>query len=190
MKRTLLYIIYYIAWLAAFGQTGSRSDAIIKEVSARQQAVKTLQASFTQTRSTKMLREPQVSEGKIYCQQPDLLRWEYTSPRAKVFTTTQKKGMEGSAARLIMSLVTGGNLSNKTTFSVQAEATKDAYILTLTPLRKDIKRLYSRIILHYDTLKRTVTEVTLHGKEGESTAITFRDIHIDEPIHADIFAVK
>ena len=74
-------------------QTLSEQE-IIRKMASVAQATKSIQANFTQTRYSKMLKEAQVSEGKMFCQQPDKLRWEYTSPRQSALI------LDGTDARL------------------------------------------------------------------------------------------
>lgn len=155
---------------------------IIERMASAAEAIRTVQCDFTQTKRLKMLKKEQVSQGRMFCQQPDKLRWEYTSPKAKTISYSSSKGggVEGSMARLIMNSVAGKSLTDRKTFQVTAKETATEYVATLVPQRKDMKRLYTKLVLHFDTRQSTVTKVELHEKNGDQTIIDLHDIRINE----------
>jgi len=147
--------------------------------------IRTVQCNFTQTKHTKLLREGQVSKGRMSCQLPDKLRWEYTSPRASTILldeTNKGQGFAGSIARLIMNSVAGKCLTDAKAFQVTAKQKPTGYEATLVPLKKEMKRMFTRLVLHFDVRQSTVTEVELHEKNGDSTIIELHDIHINEEL--------
>ena len=194
--------------LPIMGQTLSEQEIIQKMVSAAKE-IRTVQCGFTQTRHLKMLSKEQVSQGKMYCQQPDKLRWEYISPRAstlimngtevKTLSSSPTKGEESKAAslkgglagymaRMIMNSVAGKLLTDGKTFQITAEETPTEYVATLVPTRKEMKRMYAKIVLRFNIRLSTVTQVEMHEKSGESTIIELQDIRINEPINASTFS--
>lgn len=184
MKRLLLPILYFLISVPLMAQQLSEQEIIQKMASAAKE-IKTVQADFTQTKHLKMMAKEMVSEGKMYCQQPDKLRWEYTSPRANAIILN---GTEGSGAknkfvremaRLIMKLVAGQGLTDSSTFQVTALEMPTEYVATLLPLRKEMKQIYTKLILHFDIKQSTVTEVELHEKNGDYTIIELHDIRIN-----------
>ena len=176
-------------------QTLSEQE-IIRKMASVAQATKSIQANFTQTRYSKMLKEAQVSDGKMFCQQPDKLRWEYTSPRqsalildgtgtdARLTKEGSKDGgrnkFAGEMARLIMNSVAGKSLTDNTAFEVSAEALPTEYVATLLPLRKEMKRMYAKLVLHFDIKQSTVNKVELHEKNGNRTVIELHDIQTNK----------
>ena len=118
-------------------------------------------------------------------QLPDKLRWEYLSPRAKTILLDNSKslptrnGMEESVARLIMNSVTGRSLTDSSMFQVTAEEKPTEYVATLIPLRKEMKRIFTKLVLHFDLKQSTVTKVELHEKNGDQTVIELHDIRIN-----------
>ena len=69
-------------------QAVSRSageDEMIRRIEDASAAIESLECSFVQTKSMKILDDRMVSEGKMYCSQPGRLRWEYTSPYSSIF---------------------------------------------------------------------------------------------------------
>ena len=185
MKRLLFTILYFLIFIPLVAQQLSEQEIIQKMASAAKE-IKTVQADFKQTKYMKMLAKEMVSEGKMYCQQPDKLRWEYTSPRANVIILN---GTEGSGtknkfvremARLIMKLVAGQGLTDSSTFQVTAEELPTEYVATLLPLKKEMKQFYTKLVLHFDNKQSTVTEVELYEKNGDRTVIELHDIRINK----------
>lgn len=203
MKRLILAISNCLFAIALMAQSLSEQQIIEKMVSAAQQ-IKTVQCTFTQTRHMKMLSKEMVSQGKMSCQQPDKLRWEYTSPKATtlILNGTEARLKKGDAAnasqnkfigemaRLIMNSVAGKCLADSKTFQVTAKEGPTQYEATLLPLRKDIKRIYTKLVLHFDLSKATVTEVELYEKGGDRTVIELHDIQINKPINAEAFDLR
>ena len=203
MKRYILFTVYCLVFTALAAQGLSEQQIIQKMVSAAQQ-IKTVQCSFTQTRHMKMLSKEMVSGGKMSCQQPDKLRWEYTTPRATtlILNGTEARLKKGEAAnashnkfigemaRLIMNSVAGKCLADSKTFQVTAKEGPSEYEATLLPLRKDIKRIYTKLVLHFNLGKATVTEVELYEKGGDRTVIELHDIRINKPINAEAFDLR
>ena len=191
MKRYLLFTVYCLLFTALAAQ-GLSEQKMIQKMTSAAEGIKTVQCNFTQTKYSKMLSKAQVSEGKMYCQQPDKLRWEYTSPRSSTLVlegnqASLQKGDEqgtknkfiGSMARLIMNSVAGKCLTDNKTFQVSAKEMPTEYVATLIPQRKDMKRIYAKLILHFNIKQETVTEVELHEKNGDKTIIELHDIHVN-----------
>ena len=152
MKRYILFTIYCLLFTVLAAQ-GLSEQKIIEKMASAAEKIKTVECNFTQTKQSKMLSKPQMSEGKMFCQQPDKLRWEYTSPRAStlVLEGTEArllKGNEqearnkfiGEMARMIMNCVAGKNLTDNKTFQVSAKEMPTEYVATLVPQRKDMNR--------------------------------------------------
>ena len=193
MKRYILFTVYCLVFTVLAAQGLSEQQIIEKMVSAAQQI-----------KHMKMLSKEMVSGGKMSCQQPDKLRWEYTTPRPTtlILNGTEARLKKGDAAnasqnkfigemaRLIMNSVAGKCLADSKTFQVTAKESPTQYEATLLPLRKDIKRIYTKLVLHFDLSKATVTEVELYEKGGDRTVIELHDIQINKPINAEAFDLR
>lgn len=186
--------------LSLSAQTLSEQEIIQKMTSAAEE-IMTIQCNFTQTKHMKMLNKELVSEGRMSCQQPDKLRWEYTTPRTSslILNGTDVRLMKGETnnasrnkfvgemARLIMNSVAGKHLTDNQTFQVTAKEMPKEYMATLIPQRKEMKRIYAKLVLHFDKEQSTVTEVELYEKNGDCTVIELYDIHINGQINAETF---
>lgn len=188
------YILAFGYWLLAIGliAQGLSEQQMIQKMTSAAEEIKVIQCSFTQTKHSKMLAGEQVSQGKMFCRQPDQLRWEYTSPRPStlILDGTKAQLVKGDAdsgsrnrfvgelARMIMNSVAGKCLTDNKAFQVSAKETPTEYIATLFPLKKEMKHLYAELILHFDIKQSTVTQVELHEKNGDRTIIELHDIRI------------
>ena len=72
----------------------SSAQDLFDKIKAANMPRETLQATWHQVKRSTLLVEDLVSEGRVYIQQPDLLRWETTSPvqRVSVMAPGQARG--------------------------------------------------------------------------------------------------
>ena len=120
-----------------------------------------LTADFTQTKSVAMMREPQVSQGKMVYRAPDYLKWEYTSPNAVVW---EMNGQESNVSpqiqnllRMIMASISG------------AEESDDK-------LRRESKKLFRSVNVIMDEQTKVAQRVELIDKNGDTTIIEFSNV--------------
>ncbi len=120
-----------------------------------------LTADFTQTKSVAMMREPQVSQGKMVYRAPDYLKWEYTSPNAVVW---EMNGQESNVSpqiqnllRMIMASISG------------AEESDDK-------LRRESKKLFRSVNVIMDEQRKVAQRVELIDKNGDTTIIEFSNV--------------
>ena len=90
MKRIFIILTLIVMSLASYAGTFNQ-QAAIKEISAAAAALKTMQCDFVQTKSLKMLGDKMVSKGKMYCSQPDKLKWQYLTPYQYTFILNGNK---------------------------------------------------------------------------------------------------
>ena len=86
MKRLLFPLIALCLGIAsAFAQQKVDAAKVKQQIAAVAANMKTMQCDFVQTKYLKMLNDKMVSRGKMYYQQSNKLRWEYTSPYTYTF---------------------------------------------------------------------------------------------------------
>lgn len=204
MLKFVFSLTLCILSVATFAQTDQDVIGIIGKASAE---MKTLECNFVQTKHLKILNDEMVSQGKMYYQQANKLRWEYTAPysytfilndthvllkntnRADVIDVNQNK-MFKEIARLMMNSIVGNCLTDDKTFSTSIETTPDEWIATLIPLKKDIKQMWTKLILHFDKSKKSVVKVEMHEKNGDYTEISLKDIKTNTAIDQNLFNIK
>jgi outer membrane lipoprotein carrier protein len=85
--------------------------------------------------------------------------------------------------------VVGNSLSDEKNFQTVIATTPTEWIATMQPIRKDIRRMFQRIILHFNKQKSMVTAIELIEKNGDKTHIEFKNIRANEAISENLFGV-
>lgn len=205
MRRIIIFALLCAALLPMCGQ--SLNEAQIKQkINQTASALKSMQCDFVQSKQLKLLNDKLVSKGKMYYQKSDKLRWEYVSPytytfilnadkvllknqkRNDVIDVNQNKIFKGIAQIMINSVV-GNCLSDDKTFKTTISATSTEWIATLIPLRKDMKQMFQKIIIHFNKQKSMVAQVELIEKNGDKTLIELKNTVLNETIDAKMFTV-
>lgn len=164
------------------------SDAIIEKVVNAGRNMKTMKCSFTQTFTTPMLQEPSVSKGRIVYLSDSRLKIAYTEPEAysiKVVdgqvTLTGKDGdnelglVANRIARgittMMMGLMKGDELSDTKAFTNKARVENNLWVIDMLPRRKDLKRMFSKVILIFDPQTRLLVSMEMLQEDGGSSLI-------------------
>ena len=202
MKIILSLIFSLCTALTAVAQTEA-----IDEISKASQAVSTVQADFTQTKRLKMLNDAMVSKGRMWCTQPNRLRWEYTTPYASLFILNDNKVLFRNSKhsntlnanrhkriremiRIMIPSNLGKVLQEKKDFHTTTETTDNQHILTLTPQNRELKQMFSRIVLYYDRKQSVVTQIEMYEKSGDSTTIQLSSIKKNIVINPSVFTLN
>lgn len=180
---------------------------VMQQINAVASAMKTMQCDFVQTKYIKMLNDKMVSRGKMYYQQSDKLRWEYTSPytyafvlngskvliskgnRSDVINVNQSKFFK-EIARIMMNSVVGKCLTEKKDFKTSISGTSTEYVATLYPQQKQMQQMFQKIILHFNRQKSTVSKVELIEKKGDRTVIELQNVKTNAPVNGKVFTVN
>jgi outer membrane lipoprotein carrier protein len=158
-KRLILFLASCLSVLLPVQAQTVNQAHVKQQISKAASALKSMQCDFVQTKHLKMLNEDMVSQGKMYYQQPDRLRWEYTTPYSYTFLLNGSKVLLKNKhrndvidvnqnklfkeiARIMMSTVVGTCLSDEKDFHVTITATQTEWVATLLPVRKDMKQLF------------------------------------------------
>ena len=204
-KRLILFFSCLLALLPLSAQTVNHTQ-VKQQINKAASALKSMQCDFVQTKHLKMLNENMVSQGKMYYQQPDQLRWEYTTPYSYTFLLNGSKVLLKTnhrndvidvnqnklfkeIARIMMSTVVGTCLSDEKDFHVTITASQTEWIATLLPQRKDIKQLFQQIVLYFNKEKSMVSRVELIEKKGDRTLIELKNIRTNAPIQKSLFNI-
>lgn len=206
IRKIILLLTLCLTFGGAFAQNFNQAQAL-KEISAAAASIKTMQCDFVQTKSLKLLGDKMISKGQMWCEQPNMLRWQYNSPYTYTFILNNnkvaiKKGnhsdlidvnknkMFKEIARIMMNSVLGKVLTDKTDFKSSINQKDGFYIVTLSPQKKEMKQMFTSILLYYDIKLKLVTKVEMHEKNGDSTLIELKNIKKNTPINASQFKVN
>ena len=206
MKKSVISLFFLLIPLLISAQT-TDVEAVRRKVNKAAAEMRTMECDFVQTKQLKMLNDKMVSKGRMWYQQKDKLRWEYTAPytytfilngtkvmlrnnsRNDVIDTNQNK-MFREIARIMMNSVVGKCLNDDKEYKVDIKSVTNEYVATLTPLRKNMKQLFQKIVLHFDQRKNVVTKVELLEKNGDKTVIELKNIKTNHDVNSTVFAVS
>ena len=206
MKRLLILLFVFVSvHLSLIAQ--QNETQIRQAITQAASAMKTMQCDFTQTKHLKMLNDKMTSKGRMYYQQTNRLRWEYTSPYSYTFILNDDKVLLKNAqrndvidvnknklfreiARIMMNSVVGTSLTDDKNFKSTIATNGSEWTASLLPQRKDLKQLFQKIILHFNRTNAMVTQVELIEKNGDKTVIELNNIRTNEKISADMFTIR
>ena len=206
MKKFIVLLIFSLCISTQVSAQTLSETQIRQEINKVASQMKSMQCDFTQTKNLKMLNDKLVSKGKMYYQQSNKLRWEYVTPYAYIFLLNDSKVYLKSnqhndvidvqqnkifkeIARIMMNSVVGNCLNDDKDFSVKISDVTNEYVASLSPLRKDMKQMFQKIVLHFNKKTTTVSVVELVEKNGDNTVIELNNIQINSKIDAKFFTV-
>ena len=172
MIKRFLFIVSLLSFLP--GSLSAQENLLDRILEANIHP--TVQAAFVQIRHSPMLTEDLRCEGVVYLQQPDKIRWDILKPSPH---TTIFNGEKPNERRFRM--------PGQKDFSVSDIRNEDLCFVTLVPVRSDLKRLFSRIILQVKRDSLLIREIQLHGHDGDYTILKFNDVKFDVGIDPKIF---
>lgn len=206
MKRLLILLFVFAS--VHLSLTAQQSEAQIRQaITQAASAMKTMQCDFTQTKHLRMLNDKMTSKGRMYYQQTNRLRWEYTSPYSYTFILNDdkvllknkqrndvidvnKNKLFREIARIMMNSVVGTSLTDDKSFKSTIATNGNEWIASLLPQRKDLKQLFQKIILHFSKKNAMVKQVELIERNGDRTVIELNNIRTNEKISADMFTIR
>lgn len=208
MKRILFFLFALcLGFSTASAQQKVDEAKVKKQIGAVASSMKSMQCDFVQTKYVKLLNEKMVSRGKMYYQQSNKLRWEYTSPysytfvlngskvliskgnRSDVINVNQSKVFK-EIARIMMNSVVGNCLNDKKDFKVSLAGSATEYIATLYPQQKQMQQMFQKIILYFNKAQSTVSRVELIEKKGDRTVIELKNVKTNGAVNAKVFQIS
>jgi len=212
MKKVLFSIIILLFSSISSAQTlkkptETQRKAMIAAITKATSQTKTLQCRFVQTKTMSFLNDKMTSEGVMYYDAKGKLRWEYTKPYTYTFIINNNKvyiksGAKSNTidirssrlfqtiARIMMTSLTGKNLTSNEDFSVQLMMQGNDYVALLTPKKKELKKLYKQVKVVFDSQKKTVETIDMTEVNGDKTRIALSQVKINGKIDEKNFTVR
>ena len=191
MKRLLILLFVLVS--VHLSLMAQQNEAQIRQaITQAASTMKTMQCDFTQTKHLKMLNDKMTSKGRMYYQQTNRLRWEYTlknKQRNDVIDVNKNK-LFREIARIMMNSVVGTSLTDDKSFKSTIATNGNEWIASLLPQRKDMKQLFQKIILHFNRTNAMVKQVEFIERNGDKTVIELNNIRTNEKISADMFTIR
>jgi outer membrane lipoprotein-sorting protein len=213
IMNKLMYIIggWLLCSATVFAQpsyqkaTEGQIKEIINHIKQTSGEMKTMTCDFTQVKELSFMEEKVTSEGKMYYGKTNKIRWEYMKPYTYVFATdgqnvithsgnsTNKMPVKSSKlfseiSKIMIGGVSGSGLIDSPDFSTEFGVGKEDCMITLTPLKKEIKDLFSSIRLYVRQTDHCIHAVDLVEKSGDKTSISLKNIRINAPVNDEIFS--
>jgi len=194
MKKTLLTLFLLLSVTVAWCQTvlnGTQRTQVMQKIERVAAATNNLQRTFTQTRTSSLLAEPVVMTGKLSFNRPDDVVWEYDSPQQRTIKVSKNNvtvTADGKTTELnprIKKMVQGftslfmnesGKMLDEKLFNVTMLDCDKSYQAEMTPLRKDMQRLFAKITFRFAKDTCQVEAITLSEREGDEVLIEFYDL--------------
>lgn len=211
MKKIISTLILSMVCLPGFTAkasnfTSQQKQQIITRINRAAAEIKTMSCTFVQTKYLSLLSDKMVSEGTMVYKQSDKLRWEYATPYKYQFIFNGTKVYVGSksrkdvidtntdkvfkeVARIMMNTVTGKALSDPSEFTVDVADNKTSYLITLIPKKKELKQMFSKIVLTFSKSNTMISEVNIYEKNGDQTNIKLTGIKKNGTVNESAFTI-
>lgn len=207
MKKIISILLLSIfCTVSSMAMTSQQKQDVITRINKAASGLKTMSCSFAQTKYLSLLSDKMVSQGKMYYKQPNKLRWEYTSPYqylfifngAKVYVgnksrknviDTQTNKVFKEVVRIMMSTVTGTALSNSSDFSIDVADGKSVWKVTLTPKKKEMRKMFTKIELSFNKSNLMIAEINIYEKNNDRTNIRLMNITTNATINESLFVI-
>lgn len=194
MRKTLLTLFLLLTFTAAWCQTvltGTQRTQVMQKIERVAVATKNLQRTFTQTRTSSLLAEPMVMTGKLSFNRPDDVVWEYDSPQQRIIKVSKSNvtvTADGKTTDLnprIKKMIQGftslfmdenGKMLDEKIFNVTLLDCGKTYRAEMKPLRKDMQRLFAKIVFRFAKDSCQVEAITLSEREGDEVNIEFEEM--------------
>jgi outer membrane lipoprotein carrier protein len=197
-------LAFAVLLLAAPTATADPS-VVLKSLETAGRGLKTMKASFTETKVLTLLSEKQETRGSVFLQVPGRLRWDYVSPQPGVmmikdghferYVPQTKQVFRGEAkgeADLLVGFGPGAaDLGKKYEVTLLPEEKVGAlptYVLDLKP--REGGGLFSGIRLWVDKGRMIPVQTRLTEPTGDHTTIRFDDVVVNRPLPSGAFDLK
>jgi len=187
---------------------GTSLEKVLKEISARQKKVSTLEADFVQEKELALLAKPEISSGTFLYSKPNNVLWTYTQPKpvtmliAKGMMTTyypqlqkaEKVEVKRFEAQIFkyMGAASGAidELGKYFDFRFVENRKEPVYTLELTPKTKTVAKRVKRIKIWIDRTSFLTTRFEYVEGDGDLTRYTFKNLKVNQPIQASRFTLS
>ena len=204
-KLSFIAILLVCVRINAFSQNFkpvANPEKIIAELKKSSQSTVSIQTDFTEEKHLAALKDPKTSSGKFYYKKDDKMRWEQQSPFKYIILINgdklrvQDAGKEknvGSAGRMagqIKELMIGlvnGNFHESKAFKQSFAESADLYEITLTPVNKRLKNIYSKITLLFPKNSLRLKELVFIENGGDKSIMKFQNERINQPVSDNLF---
>lgn len=120
-----------------------------------------LEADFTQTKTSALMSEPQVSTGHLVYRAPDYMQWSYTSPQQITWGINGTKSNVNPQIQKLLRMIMA---------SIAGDSQEDE------KMQRESKRLFKAVNITMDERNEVAKRVELVEKNGDVTLIEFKNV--------------
>ena len=186
------------------GYTGVKDIAAFKtQFAAASQKINSIKADFEQEKNLSMLSDKIISKGKFWFKKDHKVRMEYTKPfqylmilnNNNIYIKDGQKENKISANsnklfqqvnKIVVDCVRGTAFSN-TDFTVNVFENKQAYLIELTPVTKNLKEIFKNINVITDKKDYSANTIVMNEVAGDNTTIHFTNKEINTNLPDALF---
>ena len=211
MRKTVLSILTFVFSATLTAQelkpvAGEQQKAMTEKITDASAKMKSLSCDFEQVKELSILDEKMISKGKMNYRQESRLRWEYLEPYTYLFVLNDKKllmqaetsrnvmdvkssKMFQEIVKIMMNSISGRGLTEIESFDSKYFTQGNKWVIELIPTQKEIKRIFSTIMLTFNTNDYTVDNVKLVEQNGDNTIITLLNKQFNKEIGDSVFHI-
>ncbi|MDT8317022.1 MAG: outer membrane lipoprotein carrier protein LolA [bacterium] len=168
-------------------------------------SIKSLRTDFTQKRHMSLFMDVLSSNGILYFQKPDRLRWELTQPYQSIMIfnrgdvakfqikdgklTRLNSGMEDlmrGVLRQILAMMQGDFEKVSQSYNIEVEVGSD-YLLSMTPKDEGMSKTITSLELHIDISSLHMRKIIIREPGQDYLEIIFTAHKDDIPLAKDLF---
>jgi outer membrane lipoprotein carrier protein len=197
-----------LAAALAVGPAAADASSVLKSLETAGRALKSMKASFVETKVLVLLDEKQETRGDLLLQVPGRLRWNYTSPQPSAMVIKDGRfsryipksnqvfrGQAKGEADLLVGFGPGAaNLGKKyevTLVGEEAVGGNPTWVLDLKPRPAQTSAgLFSGIRLWVDKSRSIPVQTRLTEPTGDHTTIRFSSVVLNEAFSGSAFDLK
>ena len=188
-------------------QPGDLFAELFERGRVKQQSMKSIRATFTETTTSSLLVKPIVARGTIIAAPPARVLMTYIEPEPKVLTIDagtltvlwprraeqEHIDIRETEKRIDQYFTNAGidDLRKLFDITAQEDATiRRAYRIEMTPKRKQIKQGLEQLALWIDRDSDMLVQLRMAFPAGDRKTIALEDVTLNVPIPSDTFQVK
>jgi len=143
----------------------------------------------------------------MYYEAPNQICWEYTEPYSNRFIVSEKtvtvqsesktdvidlnnNRMYKSISDIVLGSVSGKKLFDKNVFGVELFSGENQWIAVLSPIKRDMKRMFKKLTFYYDKETDLISKVEFVSSDDDVTSIRFKNMKLNQAINPDKFSAK
>lgn len=184
--------------------------AVVRQIQARYEKTKDLQADFIQKTRIEGFERPVISSGKVYLKKPGRLRWDYLDPGheeiyvnrddVRVYVPEHKQVLVGKLTQMAASQapleLLQGAAKLEESFHIEPTGTERGMggirLITLLPKTKEYEssRNLQRIVVEVFPKTYFLRTVSLYEISGNVATFEFSDLKPNEGLANEVFDFK